>query len=62
VAALVDEGGLHSEALDDLAQRCGEGAWQVAREGAGFRLVLLTWDPSCRRRVIPDWQEGLPGP
>ncbi len=61
VAALVDEGGLHREALEALAQRCGEGAWQVAREGAGYRLILLTWDAPCRRTVIPDWQEGRPG-
>ena len=61
VAALVDEGGLHRAALDALAQRCGEGAWQVAREGVGYRLILLTWDARCRRTVIPDWQEGLPG-
>lgn len=57
VTALVDEGGLHRGALSALADVCGDGAWQVVEEGAGFRLVLLTWDLSCRRKVIPGWQE-----
>lgn len=61
VAALVDEGVLHRGALSALAEACGEGAWEVVDEGPGVRLVLLTWDASCRRTVIPDWQETAGG-
>ena len=60
MAALVDEGGLQEPALAVLEEVCGPGALQMPAGGRGFRLVLLTWDVECRRRLIPGWEESPP--
>lgn len=60
-SAVVAEAGIHDRALELLQSECGPGAFAVPAAGPGFRLVLLSWDEACRRRLVPGWG-GPTGP